>query len=383
MQRALLMALIGLFILALAAPYAAADTTRTLRVDFSPSPGQRFGVENLAGVMTVVAGSGDRVVATATVHAGSEALAGMMRFERVRGEKGEPVLRVIYPVDEHRRYRYPGGGTSGSSWFGLFGGSNSSTRYDGRKVKVTSSGGVELYADVEVRMPAGEYAAWFRNVVGDLSARGVQGDLEFDTSSGKIDLEELRGIISADTGSGEIEAREMEGSFSGDTGSGSVYLIGFEGESLSCDTGSGSISMEDIRTDRLDADTGSGSISVRGGSARIVKADTGSGRITVVADDVVEFLADTGSGSVRLETDGVSLERVDVDTGSGDAFLRMGAGATFHAMADQGSGTIRNRYDDARPIIRDREVVGYRRGDERIRIFFDTGSGSLILEPGR
>jgi hypothetical protein len=280
MQRALLMALIGLFILALAAPYAAADTTRTLRVDFSPSPGQRFGVENLAGVMTVVAGSGDRVVATATVHAGSEALAGMMRFERVRGEKGEPVLRVIYPVDEHRRYRYPGGGTSGSSWFGLFGGSNSSTRYDGRKVKVTSSGGVELYADVEVRMPAGEYAAWFRNVVGDLSARGVQGDLEFDTSSGKIDLEELRGIISADTGSGEIEAREMEGSFSGDTGSGSVYLIGFEGESLSCDTGSGSISMEDIRTDRLDADTGSGSISVRGGSARIVKADTGSGRIT-------------------------------------------------------------------------------------------------------
>jgi hypothetical protein len=52
-------------------------------------------------------------------------------------------------------------------------------------------------------------------------------------------------------------------------------------------------------------------------------------------------------------------------------------------MADQGSGTIRNRYDDARPIIRDREVVGYRRGDEKIRIFFDTGSGSLILEPGR
>jgi len=34
------------------------------------------------------------------------------------------------------------------------------------------------------------------------------------------------------------------------------------------------------------------------------------------------------------------------------------------------------------PIVRKREVVGYRRGSAQTRISVDTGSGDLILEPG-
>jgi hypothetical protein len=75
--------------------------------------------------------------------------------------------------------------------------------------------------------------------------------------------------------------------------------------------------------------------------------------------------------------------RLSADTGSGSVRLRLAPDAGFEAYADLGSGHIDNGYDDARPILKRSEVVGYRRGDGRIRIDVDTGSGSLTLEPSR
>ena len=49
--------------------------------------------------------------------------------------------------------------------------------------------------------------------------------------------------------------------------------------------------------------------------------------------------------------------------------------------ADQGSGDLVCRYDDARAIVEGRTVVGYTRGDGRIRITADTGSGDVIVAP--
>ena len=70
------------------------------------------------------------------------------------------------------------------------------------------------------------------------------------------------------------------------------------------------------------------------------------------------------------------------DTGSGNVTLRLGPDASFEAFASQGSGEIRNRYADAEAIVKMKELVGYRRGDGRIRIEVDTGSGNLTLDPG-
>jgi putative adhesin len=70
------------------------------------------------------------------------------------------------------------------------------------------------------------------------------------------------------------------------------------------------------------------------------------------------------------------------DTGSGDVRLRLGPDASFEVIAEMGSGDIVSRYPDAEPIVRKREVIGYRRGAARTRISVDTGSGNLILEPG-
>ena len=84
-----------LVLLAVAATTGAfAEVTRTLRVELAGNPASSFGVENLAGVMRVTAGDGNTVVAVATVHAESAALAAAVRLEQVTGNGGEPVLRL-------------------------------------------------------------------------------------------------------------------------------------------------------------------------------------------------------------------------------------------------------------------------------------------------
>src|SRR5262249_6917250 len=112
MRRSLAAAFVAALVLS--APCALADTTRTLRFEMAPPREGLYGVENRAGVMSVVRGSSEKVVAIATVHAESDELAQSIRLDAVKGKKGEPVLRVEYPLDRHTTYRYPTKG-SGSS----------------------------------------------------------------------------------------------------------------------------------------------------------------------------------------------------------------------------------------------------------------------------
>jgi hypothetical protein len=358
-RRSILLSVLILGLVA-AAPLLAADTTRTLRVELS-DPSAPFAVENLAGRMTVVAGSGRSVVAVATVHAESAELADSVSFEEVEGKDGVATLRVRYPLDEYGRIKYSdsGRGNGISSWFG--GNSNTSTRYDGYKVKVSSGSGVEIWADVEVQVPTSGIEAKFKNVVGRVSAADIDGIMTFDTGSGDIDLQRMSGSVKADTGSGDVNAADCRGS-------------------IDCDTGSGDCRITDFDGDMIEGDVGSGDIIVRSGTAIEIDLDTGSGDIVVEDTEVERFTADTGSGDILLETDSPRLSRVDADTGSGDVTLRLGANASFVAHADQGSGDIECRYADAHAIVQRREVVGYRRGGEQIRIDVDTGSGDLVIE---
>jgi DUF4097 and DUF4098 domain-containing protein YvlB len=301
------------------------------------------------------------VVAIATVHAETDELAGAVRFEEVKGEDGRPTLRVRYPLEDHDRIRYSEAG-EGAGFLGLFGGnSNTSTRYDGHKVKVSGGEGVELWADVEVQVPAGAIDAEFRNVVGRLTASGLEGAVAFDTGSGDIELSGLSGSIRADTGSGDVTAEQCRGAIVCDTGSGDCGISRFEG-------------------DRIESNVGSGEVIIRSGAAGVIEVDTGSGDIIVEDVEVETFSADTGSGDILLASASPRLARIDADTGSGDVTLRLGAGASFIAHADQASGDIVCRFPDASAIVERREVIGYRRGSEQIRIDVDSGSGDLVIE---
>jgi len=372
-----------LFSVSLLSPPAAAESTRTLTAELPADALRLFTVENLAGSMKVTPGSGPGVVAVATVHAESDELAQSMRFENVRGDQGRPTLRVIYPVDQHHTFNYPFDGATGAPVMGAaFGLSSTSVKYDGHKVRVSRGSGVLLYADVEVQVPRGVGQAIFRNVVGPLQGLKVEGDLRFDTDSGNVTLQDVRGTIVADTGSGDVKASHLEGSFSCDTGSGDCTLEGLRGRGADCDTGSGDCDFSAIEGESIACDTGSGNVRVHAATVNRIVAGTGSGNIRLSEVDVEEVKADTGSGNVELDARGKRLARISADTGSGNVRLRLGPDASFEAVADQGSGDLISRYPDARPLIRDKQIYGYRRGDGRIRINVDTGSGDLVLEPG-
>ena len=347
----------------LAAPLQAAESTRVLKAELPAAAQGRFRVENLAGSMRVVPATDGRVTAVATVHAESDKDAGLMRFEQVSGADGVPTLRVIYPLDKYEAIRYDSGAHQRGLWGGM--GSNTSTKYDGHRVKVSSGDGVLLYADLEVHVPpVPGLEVVFRNEVGRLEAEGVEGKLRFDSSSADIILKRLKGEIHADTGSGDVKAGMLEGAFSCNTGSGDCHLTGFEGERLVVNVGSGDVYVKSARAGRISAETGSGDIFVTDSDAEGVEADTGSGDVT-------------------LESRGGRMVEVKAQTGSGDVTLRLGPEATFEARADQGSGDIGTGFKDAEVILQHRRVVGYRRGDARIRIEVSTGSGDLRIDPLR
>jgi hypothetical protein len=343
---------------------ARAEATRTLRFEYAGDVSRAFRVENLAGEMTVRPGNGPRVVVVATVRAADPALADLVRLEQVRDRKsGEPSVRVIYPIDRHTSYRYPRlGGADGGFLSRMFGGQNN-VEYDGARVSVSGSRGVELYADVVVELPRGA-STTFRNVVGTLNGSRVEGRLRFDTGSGDISLSDVAGEIAADTGSGDVSAEAVRGSFNCDTGSGDCNLTRFSGTSIDLDTGSGNVRVTESRADR-------------------VSADTGSGDVFLDVDDAAEVDADTGSGDVEIVAAGTRLSRITADTGSGDVSLKIASGIGFEMRTDVGSGDVDSDFSDAQPIIERRRVKGYRRGDERVKIDVDTGSGDVRVGPAR
>jgi hypothetical protein len=336
----------------LAGASAGAESTRTLQATLSTSATAPFTVENLAGTMSVRPGADGEVTAVATIHAEDATLAAEVRLEQVTDEGGRPALRVIYPLPGRRTVRYPSShGTS-------------QVTYAGRRVVVSSSRGDVLWADVEVRVPAAKLDAVFRNAVGALTAERLRGRVLLDSSSGSIKATELSGEVKADTGSGDVEAEGLAGSFTCDTGSGGCRVTAFDGDTLSCDTGSGDVQGTRVR------------------AARVV-VDTGSGRVSLREADVEVFEGDTGSGGILLENTGARLRRVDADTGSGGVTVRLPATTGFELRADVGSGDISCGFDDARAIVHHRTVVGYERGDRRVKITADTGSGGVTVDPLR
>lgn len=348
MARRVLCALAAL----LAVASVNAESTRTLKVTLSASATAPFAVENLAGTMSVHPGEGDAVAAVATIHAENEALASSVRFEQVKGEDGRPTLRVIYPLAGRQAIRYPEAhGTSRVS-------------YSGRRIEVSSSKGDVLWAEVEVRVPASEVDAVFRNAVGVLQAERLAGRLFLDAASGDIRARRLTGSVKADTGSGDVDAEDISGSLTCDTGSGDCRISGFDGDTLDLDTGSGDVEGRGVRAARVGADTGSGDVRLRDA-------------------DVEAFAGDTGSGEIVLENSGGRLSKVDADTGSGGVTVRLPADSGFELRADTGSGDIACGFDDAHAIAHHREIVGYERGDRRIKISADTGSGDVRVEPLR
>lgn len=317
----------------------AQEYQRTFRFD-----SEELVVANLIGAVTVAGGSQDGFEVVIDVR-GEDATADLLEFEVAEGREGS--LTVVFPVDEHDRYRYPELGR-GSSTISV----HRNRREDGSWLKKVFSGlggdrirvsgrrsGLAVWADMTITVPEGRSLS-VTNGVGTVTARNIDGDLLLDTSSGAVEVETMRGDLVVDTGSGAVKVDDVRGNVLVDTGSGGVTVTAVRGN-LNVDTGSGGVTARRIEADEAKIDTGSGSV--------VLELDRmGRG----------EFIVDTGSGGVELVLPNDASARIEIETGSGG---------------------IRNRIENAQIRHKDRGELRMTVGDGAARVHVDTGSGGVEI----
>jgi len=310
-----------------------------------------------------------------------------MSWASERDKKGRPQWVLTYPVSKYRSFAYPRLAQKHEEelpWFLSFlqNVGQTSSSYRGERVKIYSqrrSSAPTLYADLRITLPAGANLG-VRNVVGPVRGGTLEGTLDIDTGSGKVELVSHVGQLTVDTGSGDVIVGSVKGETSIDTGSGDVVVSRWVGNGT-VDTGSGNVVVRQVSGGKISLDTGSGDVTVEGGVVGKILADTGSGNVKVVGVELEELDADTGSGDVMVKSPLAKARRIHADTGSGDVTISGGADATFAITADQGSGDLIVGYADATLRKDGRKVVGATRGDGRTTILCETGSGDCEIRP--
>jgi hypothetical protein len=327
--------------------------------------GDDIAIYNLAGALTVEAGTGSVTV---------ELMRGGRDAARLRVERGElrdrETLRVVYPSQD---VAYAGLEDGSSTTLkvrddGTFG--NGGDRHDhdyddddddrpsGRTVRISRGrGDLQAHADMKVRVPVGSRVA-FHLAVGRVSIANVYGEIMVDSHSAPVTVTAPRGSYSVDVGSGDVQVSGAEGTLRVDTGSGSVTVTGFRGDELSVDTGSGQVSGSQL-------------------TARSINVDTGSGDIELSAVTCPELALETGSGSISTDLRG-PVRDLSLETGSGDISVRAPATLAGEVEIETASGEIETDF----PIQVTRHardhVVG-RIGDGVGRVAIETGSGDVRL----
>lgn len=337
-------AMYGLPVVLLAAglPLAVrAIAQETYRLD-----GGRVAIYNLAGEVEVVrGGSGSVEVEINRGGADSERL--QVEVDRIDGSEA---LRVIYPDD---RVVYERMGRSSATIRVRDDGTFFRDRSlgglrRGDEVRISGRGrGLEAYADIVVRVPAGVAVAVYL-AAGSGHAAGLASDLVFRTASGAVEVEGVVGDVDVDTGSGEVRVSDVEGDVTADTGSGAIGLENIRGDRLDADTGSGAVRGSNVSVEQLVVDTGSGGIRIDGLSAADVDCDTGSGAVRLsMVSDVDRLVVDTGSGSVSLEVPRDFGAELELDTSSGrisvdvpDRVVEASRRTYFRGAVGDGDGSV-------------------------------------------
>lgn len=308
--------------------------------------GGRVAIYNLAGEVEVVRGRGSGVeVEVSRGGADSDRL--QVEVDRIDGREA---LRVIYPDD---RVVYERMGRSNATIRVRDDGTFFRDRslgglLRGDEVRISGRGrGLEAYADIVVRVPAGVAVAVYL-AAGSGHAADLASDLVFRTASGSVEVAGVVGDVDVDTGSGAVAISDVEGDVTADTGSGGIGLDNIRGGRLDADTGSGGVRGSNVSVGQLLVDTGSGSIRIDGLRAADVDCDTGSGAVHLsMVSDVDRLVVDTGSGSVTLGVPSDFGAELELDTGSGgisvdvpDRVVETSRRTYFRGAVGDGNGSV-------------------------------------------
>ncbi|HET9603152.1 MAG TPA: DUF4097 family beta strand repeat-containing protein [Gemmatimonadales bacterium] len=298
--------------------------------------GSHFAVYNLAGSVSVVAGSGDELTVGVTAQ-GADAAGLRVATGELRGRQ---TFRVIFPEGD---IVYPGLGAHSETQLqvrddGTFDDSDGR----GRDVRIRGSGsGTRASADLEVGLPAGR-------------------SLDLYLAAGEVSVRNVKGNLSVDVGSASVDVDGLAGDFTLDAGSAPVRLAHIKGGTLSLDTGSGTIAATDVSATAISLDSGSGDVTLDGVSSTDLSLDTGSGDVTLrLNTDIDQLMLDSGSGSVTIYVPPDLGAELDVDGGSGDIDVQL---PLLNRSSDEDDDSLRGTL-----------------GDGHGRITIDSGSGDVRI----
>ena len=281
----------------------------------------------------------------------------------IRTKTTDDQLDVVFPAATGD-FVYPPLGRS-SSDFNVKSGSNLAELFYGDggvdRVKVRGSGkGLELWADVTVRVPSGGRLEIVHGV-GELFAENVDGDLELATRSGNVTADRTRGDISVATGSGDVGLSQIDS------------------DSVEIATGSGSIKIRDSRGGEIELASGSGEIFLSALQARSIEVGTGSGDITAKEIDAEEIEMGTGSGDVTLDLWQMGRGKCEIGTGSGDIELTVASGMSVDIHAETSDGKVLVDLGAAEFSKRDDDEIRLTVGNGDARVELGTGSGDIRI----
>jgi len=371
MQSSITKAVLVLGLAILSIPASAADFTETKT--FSSDT---LTLTNLIGEVTISGhrGSGFEVV----VHVqGDDA-----SRDSVRLETGRDRLTIAFP--DSKKYVYPALENDHEVNFQPNDGDGGwlSSLLGGDRIKVTRDGsGMEVWADIEVRVPSGGNLR-LRQGVGEVHANEVDGDLDLDSHYGTVTVDSVDGNLVVDTGSGDVSIAGVNGELSVDTGSGDVEVDGAQTEDIVVDTGSGDVTLTKVASSGdVSIDTGSGDVTLTDVSGSDIDVDTGSGDVNASDIRAEGAMIDTGSGDVMLHLLEMGRGDFDIDTGSGGIQLGLPAGASCRVRAESNGGVsvdlsgVKNMRQD------DDDEVAFTIGGGDASVSLDAGSGRIrILE---
>ncbi|MCI0688150.1 MAG: DUF4097 domain-containing protein [Sporichthyaceae bacterium] len=198
-------------------------------------------------------------------------------------------------------------------------------RVDNGDLVLSTDCGRNCSVNYRVTVPAG-VSVTGRIGSGDIDLAGVAG-VEVESGSGTISVEGVRGSVRAEAGSGDVTARGITGNVELSTGSGTITVTEVSG-TVTVDADSGDINAREL-TGNIEAHTGSGTIDVRLASPASVTADAGSEDISVTVPEGsyrVLASADSGDRTVSVPDQPGAPNSLDVHTGSGTVTVRSAGG---------------------------------------------------------
>ncbi|WP_018686737.1 DUF4097 family beta strand repeat-containing protein [Actinokineospora enzanensis] len=141
---------------------------------------------------------------------------------------------------------------------------------------------------------------------GDVTARGVTGAVNLVSSSGSVELVDVKGAVNVDAKSGDVSVRDVAGDATLRVASGNVDVVGIGG--------------------RTDVESTSGDVRVRLTKAAGLRASSTSGSVDVTVPRDHYRVNARASGDLRndIGDDPSSPNQLDVAATSGDVTLKFG-----------------------------------------------------------